>query len=48
MVTLDGHPLPHGYVIFTPVGFVGAGPIIVAWHDPSRLPSDVVTATHTR
>ena len=28
MVWLDGRPLPHGYVIFTPVDFVGAGPII--------------------
>ena len=27
-VTLDGRPLPHGYVIFTPVDFVGAGPIV--------------------
>lgn len=28
MVYLNGHTLPHGYVIFTPVDFVGAGPII--------------------
>lgn len=28
MVTLDGRPLPHGYVIFTPVGFAGVGPIV--------------------
>lgn len=28
MVYLDGRPLPHGYVIFTPVDFVGAGPIV--------------------
>lgn len=28
MVYLDGNTLPHGYVIFTPVDFVGAGPIV--------------------
>lgn len=28
MAYLDGHPLPQGYVIFTPVDFVGAGPIV--------------------
>lgn len=28
MVHLDGRPLPHGYVIFTPVGFAGVGPIV--------------------
>ncbi|MEO7413672.1 MAG: hypothetical protein ABIZ81_09965 [Opitutaceae bacterium] len=28
MAYLDGHPLPQGYVIFTPIDFVGAGPII--------------------
>ncbi len=28
MVFLDGRPLPHGYVIFTPVEFAGAGPIV--------------------
>jgi hypothetical protein len=28
MVYLDGRLLPHGYVIFTPVDFVGAGPIV--------------------
>ena len=28
MVYLDGRVLPHGYVIFTPVDFVGAGPVI--------------------
>lgn len=28
MVQLDGYPLPHGYVILTPVDFVGAGPIV--------------------
>ena len=28
MVYLDGHPLPHGYVILTPVDFVGVGPVI--------------------
>jgi hypothetical protein len=28
MVYLDGRPLPHGYVIFTPMDFVGAGPIV--------------------
>ncbi len=28
MVHLDGRPLPHGYVIFTPIDFVGVGPIV--------------------
>lgn len=28
MVYLDGRPLPHGYVIFTPLDFVGVGPIV--------------------
>ncbi len=28
MVHVDGRPLPHGYVIFTPVGFAGVGPIV--------------------
>jgi acetyl esterase/lipase len=28
MVYLDGRTLPHGYVILTPVDFVGAGPIV--------------------
>lgn len=28
MVYVDGAELPHGYVVLTPVGFVGAGPII--------------------
>ncbi len=28
MALLDGRPLPHGYVVLTPVGFVGAGPIV--------------------
>ncbi len=28
MVFLDGRPLPHGYAIFTPVGFAGVGPIV--------------------
>ena len=28
MVHLDGHVLPHGYVILTPLGFAGAGPIV--------------------
>lgn len=28
LVHLDGRTLPHGYVIFTPIDFVGAGPII--------------------
>src|SRR6185295_10726775 len=28
MVLLDGRPLPHGYVIFTPLDRVGAGPIV--------------------
>ena len=28
MVYLDGRALPHGYIILTPVDFVGAGPII--------------------
>ena len=28
MVYLDGRILPHGYVIFTPIDFVGAGPVI--------------------
>ncbi len=28
MVHLDGHVLPHGYVILTPIGFAGAGPIV--------------------
>jgi hypothetical protein len=27
-VLLDGRPLPHGYVIFTPLDGVGAGPIV--------------------
>jgi len=27
-VLLDGKPLPHGYVIFTPLDVVGAGPIV--------------------
>ncbi|HUR57363.1 MAG TPA: alpha/beta hydrolase, partial [Opitutaceae bacterium] len=27
-VYLDGRTLPHGYVIFTPVNFVGVGPIV--------------------
>jgi hypothetical protein len=28
MAYLDGHVLPQGYVIFTPIDFVGAGPIV--------------------
>jgi acetyl esterase/lipase len=28
MAWLDGRPLPHGYVVLTPIGFVGAGPIV--------------------
>lgn len=28
MVYLDGRPLPHGYVIFTPLDFVGVGPVV--------------------
>ena len=28
MVYLDGRPLPHGYVIFTPLDAIGAGPIV--------------------
>lgn len=28
MVYLDGHVLPHGYVVLTPVDFAGAGPIV--------------------
>lgn len=28
MVYLDGRPIPHGYVIFTPLDFVGVGPIV--------------------
>lgn len=28
MAYLDGRPLPHGYVIFTPVDSVGAGPVV--------------------
>ncbi len=28
MAYLDGRPLPHGYVIFTPVDFVGTGPVV--------------------
>lgn len=28
MVYLDGRVLPHGYVILTPVGFAGTGPIV--------------------
>lgn len=28
MVYLDGHILPHGYVVLTPVDFVGAGPVV--------------------
>jgi hypothetical protein len=28
MAYLDGRILPHGYVVFTPVGFVGAGPVV--------------------
>jgi hypothetical protein len=28
MVHLDGRVLPHGYVILTPIGFAGAGPIV--------------------
>jgi len=27
-VQLDGRPLPHGYLIFTPIDQIGAGPII--------------------
>jgi len=27
-VSLDGRPLPHGYVILTPLNIVGAGPIV--------------------
>lgn len=28
MAHLDGHPLPQGYLVFTPIDFVGAGPIV--------------------
>ena len=28
MAYLDGRVLPHGYVVFTPIGFVGAGPVV--------------------
>jgi hypothetical protein len=28
LVFLDGRVLPHGYVIFTPLDFVGAGPVV--------------------
>jgi hypothetical protein len=28
MVYLDGRVLPHGYVIFTPLDFVGSGPVV--------------------
>ncbi len=28
LASLDGRPLPHGYIIFTPVDFVGTGPVI--------------------
>lgn len=28
MVYLDGHVLPHGYIVLTPVDFPGAGPIV--------------------
>jgi acetyl esterase/lipase len=28
MVYLDGRPIPHGYVIFRPLGDVGAGPVV--------------------
>jgi acetyl esterase/lipase len=28
MVLLDGRPLPHGYVIFTPIDSVGVGPVV--------------------
>jgi acetyl esterase/lipase len=27
-VYLDGRVLPHGYVVFTPIDFVGAGPVV--------------------
>lgn len=28
MVYLDGHVLPHGYLVLTPIGLAGAGPIV--------------------
>ena len=28
LASLDGRPLPHGYIIFTPLDFVGTGPVI--------------------
>ncbi|HEX4997534.1 MAG TPA: alpha/beta hydrolase [Terriglobia bacterium] len=27
-VNLDGRPIPHGYVVFTPIDSIGAGPIV--------------------